>query len=94
MSSTRNENGKLWDYFAYATIPNDGKKHEIIRGEHYVSLVPSLYHEDAAPCDRRFAKGLVTSVLNGCDILTHSTDPHHASTSKQLGPSEIIILAA
>lgn len=48
MSSIRNENGKLWDYFAYAAIPNDGKKHEIIRGEHHVNLVPNLYHQEVS----------------------------------------------
>jgi len=34
----------LWDYPAYAAIPSDGKRHEIILGEHFVNPVPNLYH--------------------------------------------------
>jgi Uma2 family endonuclease len=34
-----------WDYEAYASIPYDGKRHEILEGRHYVSPVPSLYHQ-------------------------------------------------
>ena len=33
-----------WDYAAYAAIPNDGRRHEIIDGEHFVNPAPSLYH--------------------------------------------------
>lgn len=40
--------GKLWDYAAYAAIPNDGKRHEIIQGEHFVNPAPSLYHQQVS----------------------------------------------
>jgi Uma2 family endonuclease len=34
-----------WDYDAYAALPEDGKRHEIIDGEHYVNPAPNLYHQ-------------------------------------------------
>lgn len=48
MSTTRNSNSTLWDYAAYAAIPNDGRKHEIIRGVHYVNPAPNLYHQEVS----------------------------------------------
>lgn len=36
----------MWTYKEYAAIPNDGKRHEIIEGEHYVSPAPNLYHQE------------------------------------------------
>lgn len=36
----------LWDYEAYAAIPNDGKRHEIISGEHSENPSPNLYHQE------------------------------------------------
>jgi len=32
-------------YEHYALIPNDGKRHEIIEGDHYVHPTPSLFHQ-------------------------------------------------
>lgn len=32
-------------YDDYVLIPADGKRHEIIEGKHYVSAVPSLFHQ-------------------------------------------------
>ncbi len=36
----------LWDYAAYAAIPFDGLRHEIIDGEHFVNSAPNLYHQE------------------------------------------------
>ena len=36
----------LWDYEAYAAIPNDGRRHEIIAGEHFVNAAPNIYHQE------------------------------------------------
>lgn len=33
------------DYEDYAAIPNDGRRHEIIDGVHYVNPAPSPYHQ-------------------------------------------------
>lgn len=38
----------LWDYPAYAAIPADGKRHEIIHGEHFVNPAPNLYHQEVS----------------------------------------------
>ena len=35
-----------WDYDAYAAIPYDGKRHEILDGEHEVNPAPNLYHQE------------------------------------------------
>lgn len=48
MSTTRNSNSTLWDYAAYAAIPNDGRQHEIIRGAHYANPAPNLYHQEVS----------------------------------------------
>ncbi len=32
-------------YEHYLLIPNDGKRHEVIDGEHYVNLAPNLFHQ-------------------------------------------------
>lgn len=33
------------DYSHYVCFPNDGRRHEIIDGEHYVNPAPSTYHQ-------------------------------------------------
>lgn len=35
----------LWDYDAYAAIPPDLNRHEIISGEHFVNPAPNIYHQ-------------------------------------------------
>jgi Uma2 family endonuclease len=40
------ENTKsTWTYEAYAGIPYDGKRHEIVAGDHFVNPAPNLYHQ-------------------------------------------------
>ncbi len=34
-----------WTYEAYAGIPYDGKRHEIVAGDHFVNPAPNLYHQ-------------------------------------------------
>ncbi|MBM3998834.1 MAG: Uma2 family endonuclease [Planctomycetes bacterium] len=48
MSATQPRQATLWDYEAYAAIPFDGKRHEIIEGEHFVNPAPSLYHQEVS----------------------------------------------
>ena len=38
-------NFNKFTYEHYVLIPNDGKRHEIIDGDHYVNPVPNLYHQ-------------------------------------------------
>jgi Uma2 family endonuclease len=48
MTSLRKSKAALWDYEAYAAIPFDGKRHEIIDGEHHVNPAPNLYHQEVS----------------------------------------------
>ena len=36
---------KPWTYELYALLPEDGRRHEIIDGEHYVTPAPSTRHQ-------------------------------------------------
>jgi Uma2 family endonuclease len=38
----------VWDYAAYALIPNDGNRHEVIAGEHFVNAAPNIYHQEVS----------------------------------------------
>ena len=46
MSTIEKEQKHRLDYAAYAAIPMDGKRHEIIDGEHFVNPAPNLYHQE------------------------------------------------
>ena len=48
MSIIENDLRSRWDYAAYAAIPTDGKRHEIIDGEHFVNPAPNLYHQEVS----------------------------------------------
>lgn len=48
MSSERTTSASRWDYEAYAAIPDDGRRHEIIGGDHFVNPAPSLYHQEVS----------------------------------------------
>jgi Uma2 family endonuclease len=53
-----------WTYADYCRIPEDGRRHEVIDGRHYVTPAPELYHQAvvlglaAALRDAIFATGL------------------------------------
>ncbi len=44
MVTNTNTSRKL-GYPGYAAIPDDGLRHEIIDGDHYVNPAPTLYHQ-------------------------------------------------
>lgn len=48
MSTVEKRVKSRWDYAAYAAIPPDGKRHEIIDGDHFVNPVPNLYHQEVS----------------------------------------------
>ena len=48
MSITEKNLKPRWDYAAYAAIASDGKRHEIIDGEHFVNPAPNLYHQEVS----------------------------------------------
>jgi Uma2 family endonuclease len=57
--ATKPQGRTQWDYEAYAGISYDGKRHEIIDGEHYVNPAPSLYHQQVS---RRMQFQLYTAI--------------------------------
>ncbi len=48
-----------WNYEAYAAIPYDGRRHEIINGDHFVNPAPNLYHQAIS---RRIQHQLYTAI--------------------------------
>ncbi len=44
MSTVEKRVKSPWNYAAYAAIPQDGKRHEIIDGKHFVNPAPTLSH--------------------------------------------------
>jgi Uma2 family endonuclease len=48
MSVDNQHPAKRWDYAAYAAIPEDGQRHEIIEGAHFVNPAPNLYHQEVS----------------------------------------------
>ena len=38
-------NTNEWTYEQYALIPNDGLRHEIVNGAHFMNPAPNLYHQ-------------------------------------------------
>jgi Uma2 family endonuclease len=48
MSIIEKDQTLRWDYAAYASIPPDGNRHEIIDGEHFVNPAPNLYHQEVS----------------------------------------------
>lgn len=43
--STADENRLKFTYQDYVLFPDDGRRHEVIDGDHYVSPAPSTYHQ-------------------------------------------------
>lgn len=67
-------------YADYVLLPDDGQRHEIIDGEHYVTAAPFFPHQDLVSelvmRLRSFAKrnGLGTVLAPSCDVLLSSHD--------------------
>ncbi|MCA9185368.1 MAG: Uma2 family endonuclease [Planctomycetales bacterium] len=71
-----------WDYTAYAAIPYDGRRHEIIGGDHFVNPAPSLYHQQVS---RRIQFQLYGSIeLQELGVVID------APVDVQLGPHDIV----
>ena len=45
MDNTMQETSPKFTYRDYCSIPDDGKQHEIIDGDHYVNPAPGTYHQ-------------------------------------------------
>ena len=71
-----------WDYESYAAIPNDGRQHEIIDGEHFVNPAPNLYHQTVS---RRMQFQLYTVIE-----LTELGEVYDAPVDLQLSEHDIV----
>lgn len=60
-------------YEDYVLIPDDGRRHEILEGEHYVSASPFIRHQDAA-ANLYFALSLFNRTHRLGKILLAPTD--------------------
>ena len=57
--ATESLHNSKWTYEAYAGIPYDGKRHEIIDGDHFVNPAPNIYHQQVS---RRIQYQLYTAI--------------------------------
>jgi len=80
------------DYSHYVCFPDDGRRHEIIEGEHYVNPAPSTYHQTVS---RRIQFELYSQIE-----LRQLGQVFNAPVDLQLGnhnivqPDIVVILAA
>lgn len=70
------------DYSHYVCFPSDGKRHEIIDGEHYVNPAPSTYHQTLS---RRIQFALYSIIE-----LQHLGQVFDAPVDLQLGDHNIV----
>jgi hypothetical protein len=45
MAGVRNREEVLFTYQEYALLPDDGRRHELIEGDFYVTPAPSSFHQ-------------------------------------------------
>lgn len=70
------------DYTHYVCFPDDGQRHEIVNGEHYVNPAPSTYHQTIS---RRIQFELYTQIE-----LQHLGQVFDAPVDLQLGEHDIV----
>jgi len=70
------------DYSHYVCLPDDGKRHEIIEGDHYVNPAPSTYHQTVS---RRIQFELYAKIE-----LTGLGEVYDAPVDLQVGDHNII----
>ena len=81
MSTPTRSSAKL-GYPEYASIPDDGLRHEIIEGKHYVNPAPSTYHQTVS---RRIQFQLYTQIE-----VPRLGEIFNAPTDLQLSPHDIV----
>ncbi|QDV41155.1 hypothetical protein Enr13x_09930 [Stieleria neptunia] len=80
--STTSSSSTKWDYESYAAIPDDGLRHEIIAGEHFMNPAPSLDHQTVS---RRIQFQLYTEIE-----LTELGQVFNAPVDVQLSDHDIV----
>jgi Uma2 family endonuclease len=77
-------------YAHYVCFPDDGRRHEIIDGEHYVNPAPSTYHQTVS---KRLQYQLYTQIeLRGLGILFDAPVDVQLSDHDIVQPDLVIIL--
>jgi Uma2 family endonuclease len=71
-----------FDYSHYVCFPDDGRRHEIIGGDHYVNPAPSTYHQTVS---RRIQFQLYSQIE-----LTQKGVVYDAPVDLQLGDHDIV----
>jgi len=90
--ATNTRTGHKLDYSDYAAIPDDGRRHEIIDGEHYVNPAPDLYHQAVS---KRLQYQLYTRIeLAGLGTLYDAPCDVQLSDHDIVQPDLLVVLRA
>lgn len=82
--------GLMWTYEDYAKLPEDGLRHEIIHGEHFVNPSPSTQHQHVS---KRLQYQLYTKIeLAGLGVLYDAPIDVQLSEFDIVQPDIVIIL--
>jgi Uma2 family endonuclease len=88
--STIAPKGMKWTYEDYAKLPEDGLRHEIIHGEHFVNPSPSTQHQHVS---KRLQYQLYTKIeLAGLGVLYDAPIDVQLSEFDIVQPDIVIIL--
>ena len=91
MVTNTNASRKL-SYPDYAAIPEDGLRHEIIDGDHYVNPAPNLYHQAVS---KRLQHQLYTRIeLAGLGILYYAPCDVQLSEHDIVQPDLLVVLSS
>jgi len=90
MMSAFTPKGLRWTYEDYAQLPDDGQRHEIIDGEHFVNPSPSTLHQHIS---KRLQYQLYTKIeLAGLGVLFDAPIDVQLSEHDIVQPDLVIIL--
>ncbi len=90
MTTQSQPSTKLWDYAAYAAIPQDNLRHEIIAGQHFVNPAPNLYHQQVS---RRIQFQLYSAIeLNDLGVVFNAPVDLQLSKHDIVQPDLVIVL--
>lgn len=82
--------GQKWTYEDYLNLPDDGQRHEIIAGEHYVNASPSTQHQHVS---KRLQYQLYTKIeMAGHGVLYNAPIDVQLSDFDIVQPDLVIVL--
>ncbi len=88
--ATNSSTSRKLSYAAYAAIPDDGRRHEVIDGEHYVNPAPDLYHQAVS---KRLQHQLYTKIeLAGLGTLYNAPCDVQLSDHDIVQPDLLVVL--